>query len=71
MSRAGNRYTRQVGRDASTGLFIPLEEARCRRANAVIETISYPHRTCRRNAAGVQTEENQNGFGSPWADDTP
>jgi hypothetical protein len=32
-------YTFQIGRDAETGEFIPLSEARRRKTTAVVETI--------------------------------
>jgi len=31
--------TRKIGRDAETGRFIPVEEAKDRRSTAVVETI--------------------------------
>lgn len=39
-------YTIKVGRDAKTGEFIPVEEAKRRKATAVVETIKVrkPHR---------------------------
>ena len=60
------RYTRQVARSARTGRFLSLDYARRHPATTVIETVSYPRRRRRRRAAGVLTEENQNGYGSPW-----
>lgn len=35
--------TRKVGRDAETGLFIPLDEAKRRKKTAVVETIPLPN----------------------------
>jgi hypothetical protein len=34
--------TRQIGRDAKTGEFITVEEARRRKATAIVETIKTP-----------------------------
>jgi hypothetical protein len=38
----GAKKTRQVGRDAETGKFIPVDEARRRKKTAVVETIPIP-----------------------------
>ena len=36
---AKNKKTTKIGRDASTGQFIPVKEAERRKATAVVETI--------------------------------
>ena len=56
------RYERQVARSARTGRFVSLRRARRNPSTTVIETISYP----RCSSVRALTEENQNGFGSPW-----
>ena len=38
----GNGSTREIGRDAATGRFIPVEEARRRKKTAIVETIQVP-----------------------------
>ena len=34
--------TRKIGRDAETGQFIPIEEAKRRKKTAIVETINTP-----------------------------
>jgi hypothetical protein len=59
--------TRKIGRDASTGRFLSVVEARKRPATAIVET--YPvsgtsgRRLQRRRAVRHLTEENQNRTG--------
>jgi len=36
--------TRKIGRDASTGKFIPVKEANKRKSTTVVETIKIPKR---------------------------
>ena len=52
MSPLTLRPIRKVARDARTGRFVPLSEARRRPATTVVETIKYPPRpaTAERNA---------------------
>ena len=39
---AKKKRTRKAGRDAETGRFIPVEEAKRRKKTAVVETIPVP-----------------------------
>lgn len=56
------KCTRQIGRDARTGRFISVRDARRRRATSVIETITVRSRgRQRRRSPRFLTEENQNG----------
>lgn len=36
--------TRKIGRDAKTGLFIPVKEAQARKGTAIVETIKVKKR---------------------------
>ena len=39
MARRRGTKTKKIGRDAKTGQFIPVEEARRRKGTAVVETV--------------------------------
>jgi len=60
--------TRKIGRDASSGRFISVVDAKERAATAVVETVHVSstgvRRLKRRRAARHLTEENQNETGT-------
>lgn len=42
MANKRKKPTRKIGRDAETGQFIPVDEAKRRKKTAVVETIKVP-----------------------------